>query len=260
MRSGDAQAYPPDAYSDDGVLWWALDTWPGKRRRFGDERKLAAWLAFNIEVGETFTMRQLRAELGDVVPNDAEHLNRRLRNLRPDGWSIPSNLDDGNLRIGEYRLEVIGWHPGIGEQRPGARGVSQGVRRRVFERDNRRCVICGVAGGEQYEDGAVAALTIGHRHPSARRGSSVDLTNLQTECRRCNQPARDEVALYESLADLLPELRTMNRAEKTKLESWLLEGRRTRDRTDEMYDRLRRLTVTERADAEVALRRMLGNG
>ena len=54
MKNRDKKGYPPEAYSDSGVLWWALDTWPGKRRRYGDERKLAAWLAFNIEVGETF--------------------------------------------------------------------------------------------------------------------------------------------------------------------------------------------------------------
>ena len=63
----------------------------------------------------------------------------------------------------------------------------------------------------------------------------------------------------ERLADLLPEIRLMGRSEKSKLESWLLEGRRTRDRTDEMYDRLRMLGHAERAEAEIELRRMLAN-
>jgi hypothetical protein len=254
--SDPSETYPESAFAPDGTLWWQLDFAPGTRRRFGDEQKLAAWLAFNVELGETFTMKELRQALGEVVPNHAEHLNRRLRNLRPDGWSIPSNRDDGSLNPDEYRLAAIGWHPGEGRDRPPRATVSLRVQRRVFERDGRRCVICGLGSDEFYEDGSRVSLTVGHRYPNARRGAA-DENNLQTECRRCNEPVRDELAATETLEDVLPELRLMGREAKSKLESWLLEGRRVRDRTDEIYDRLRRLSSADREAALDALGAML---
>jgi hypothetical protein len=257
MTNEQEYAFPKEAYAPDGTLWWRLETWPDSHRPFGDERKLAAWMTFNLEVGDTFTIRDLRMVWG----SEAEHFNRRLRRLRPDGWELASARDDGSLAADEYRLRAKGWHPGQVEDRPVRSGVSQGVRRRVFDRDGRRCVVCGVGSGEPYpgEPRSKAVLTVGHRIPGARNGSSRDLSNLQTECGRCNEPVRDEMSPKERLADLLPEIRLMGRSEKSKLESWLLEGRRTRDRTDEMYDRLRTLGHAERAEAEIELRRMLAN-
>ena len=74
--------YPEEAYAPDGTLWWELDYWPGTRRDFGVERKLATWLTFNPRIGQVLTMRELRAALGGAAPNDDEHFNRRLRSLR----------------------------------------------------------------------------------------------------------------------------------------------------------------------------------
>src|SRR4051812_23288321 len=62
---------------------------------------------------------------------------------------IPSNADDRTLPVGTYRLEKKGWHPGLGE-REKEDGISNGKRRRVIERDGRRCVVCGVGSGEPY--------------------------------------------------------------------------------------------------------------
>jgi hypothetical protein len=77
--------------SPDGTPWWLVRTTPGTRRQpFGGVKRIAAYLNFEVEVGEHFTMRQLRQELGqDGVAETAEHFNRRLRELRPDGWQIP---------------------------------------------------------------------------------------------------------------------------------------------------------------------------
>ena len=83
--------YPPEAFAPDGNLWWNLATWPNRKQAFGDERKIAAWLAFNKKLGDRFTLPELREALVDGLKNnDAEHLNRRLRALRKDGWSVPS--------------------------------------------------------------------------------------------------------------------------------------------------------------------------
>lgn len=252
--------YPPDAYAPNGVLWWKLQTHPGTQHPFGDERKIAAWLAVNFDEGATFTIRDLRAALGEAtVPHNAEHLNRRFRELRHDGWVMPSKKDDRTLPIGVYRLERRGWHPGLGE-RPKRGNVSQGTRRRVFERDGRRCVICGVGSGEPYpgEPEVRAVLTIGHRVPRERRDGSSDPNNLQAECKRCNEPVRQEVSSSEELVALIPDVRRLKTQELTVLLNWLQCGQRTRSRVDEVYDRARRLSAGERDELTARVRNILG--
>lgn len=189
--TGDPGQYPPEAYSPDGTtLWWALQIAPDtKKKRFGAERRLAAWLAYSVEVGDLFTMPELREALNDGAPNDDEHLNRRLRKLRGDGWVFPTRKDEASIPVGHYLLRSIGWHPSLGPR--GKRtAVSQSVRLEVLLTDSSGCVICGVASFEPYprEPYGHAVMTVGHRVPAAHGGSSTDINNLQAECQRCNGP------------------------------------------------------------------------
>lgn len=235
--------YPPEAYAPDGVVFW--------RSHYGAELKICAWLAFNRPVGTTFTMRELRAALGSGVANDDEHLNRRLRQLRSrDGWVIPSNKDDGSIPVGTYRIDVVGWHPGLGTARASNTAISQAVRRRVFERDGRRCRVCNVGSGEEYpgEPGSSAVMTVGHIIAADDGGSSSDLNNLQTECKRCNEPVRQEIRVPKTLREVLPDVRNLKKVEKEKILSWLRAGQRSRDKLDVVYDDARRLSPTERAE------------
>ncbi|MEV4454674.1 HNH endonuclease signature motif containing protein [Microbispora sp. NPDC049633] len=253
----DSRDYPAEAYAPNGQLWWRLRYQPGTRRPFGDERKLAAWLTFNVNEGDTFTMADLRRGLGDEVPNDAEHLNRRLRALRPDGWRIPSNTDDRTLPIGTYRLEAKGWHPGLGP-RPKRDAVSDADRRRIFNRDGWRCVVCGVGSGEPYPENpdSKAVLTVGHR-VARDLGGSVELDNLQTECKRCNEPLRHELGFPETLTELLPEVKRFRKSELEILLSWLQAKQRIRNRVDAAYDRARRLSEGEQEQLKHTLRKMI---
>lgn len=253
-----AKRYPPEAYAKEGVLWWDTDT--GKR---GAERRLAAWLFFNMDEGDTFTMPQLRDALGSRdAPEKAEHLNRRLRRLRDFGWIIPSNKDDRTLPPGTYRLVLKGWHPGIGPRPRKGDAVSQGTRRRVLERDGRRCVVCGVGSGEPYpgEPGTRAVLTIGHRIPQAAGGSSTDLNNLQVECKRCNEPVRGDLGKPEQLDDLYIDVRALPTKDLESLLMWLSQGHRGRSKLDVIFDRARMLSVGERQELQTRLVTMLGRG
>ena len=252
--------YPDEAYTPTGELWWRVTRRAGSNKKLGGEQRIAAWLAFNVEVGGLFTMRGLREALGkEAVPDRAEHLNRRLRNLRPDGWVIPSNKDDRTLAIGTYRLEAKGWHPGMG-RRPRREAISQGLRRRAFDRDGRRCVVCGIAAREPYPDdpNARAVLTVGHRIPRERGGSSTDINNLQTECKHCNEPVRHELASPETLDAVVLDVRRLRKAELQTLLSWLRAGHRMRTRLDAIYDRVRALSAGERAELQQRLAEMLG--
>lgn len=242
--------YPPEAFTAGNLLWWKATHQPGRKAKLGDEIKLCAWLNGALQTGDTFTMPELREALGNAAPNTAEHLNRRLRELRVrDGWVIPSNKDDGALPVGTYRVETKGWHPGSGVPRARKNAISQKTRRLVFERDGRRCTVCGVGANEPYPgEGATASITVGHILANANGGSSSDTDNLRTECRRCNEPVRQEMRVPETLAEVLPDIRNLKKLEKQRLREWLAKGTRTRDRLDLAHDRARLLSPSERAD------------
>lgn len=252
--------YPPEAYAEPDVPWWEARQYPGSHRAVGGSARLSAWLTFNKEVGEVFTMRELRAAVGDDgVANDQEHLNRRLRELRKMGWVIPSHQERGDLHPGEYLLEVKGWSVSQETPRPPRTGaVSQRVRAVVFERDGFRCVMCGVGRGEPYPDPppGTAVLTIGHRVAQALGGGD-ETGNLQTECQRCNQPRRAEGRNPETLSEVYESVRTLPRADKEKLLDWLLAGKRNRSKLDEVYDRAKMLGDAERSELEERLRRSI---
>jgi 5-methylcytosine-specific restriction endonuclease McrA len=253
--------YPPEAYAPDGTLWWRLKLTPGKQRRFGDEQKIAAYLACHVGKDGIFTMRSLRAALGeDTIPNDAEHLNRRLRNLRTrDKWDIPSAKDDGSLAHDEYRVRVIGWQPGTGVARPRNDTPSDAVRRRVFARDKSICQVCGAIGGEPYDDmpDKTVRLTLGHRVPGKRLDSRATVDELQSECSRCNETVRDELFDPVTLAEVMPTVRNLKRQEKAVLLSWLEAGRRTQERVEQVYADGRRLSADEQAELQRQLRIMV---
>ena len=255
--------YPDEAKAPSGDYWWNLQTWPDQpTRRFGSERRLAAWMRFHVGLGGEFTLGEARIALGDgVVRNASEHFNRRLRKLREDGWVLDTTKDDGSVPIGHYRVKALGWDPSQG-RRSSKTKVSDGVRRRVFDRDGRRCVICGIGSREPYSDGTgrVARITVGHRVPNNRRGSAEDLDNLQTECTRCNESVRDQIRDPEALSNVLPDLRKLKRADAKRLSAWLAVGYRQRDDIDRLFDRYRDLSESERADfGNVLQKKVLGS-
>jgi 5-methylcytosine-specific restriction endonuclease McrA len=246
-------------YAPNGVEWWKLEKHIGTNRPFGAELRLAAWLWFNADAGDTFTMKQLRVALGDgVVPNDAEQLNRRLRALRPDEWEITSYKDDRSLPPDTYRLQAKGLRIWEVKRTP-KNTISQRTKRIVYDRDGSRCQVCGVGDGESYpgEPGTAARLTVGHRIPK-ERGGSDDIDNLRTECARCNEPMRHEAPDPETFREVLAEVRTLKTEELRSLLHWLQAGERTRSKLDKAYDRARKLSDNERTQMISAVSGILG--
>ncbi len=257
--------YPPEAYAREGRtseyrLWWELTVTPNMPRlEFGAEQKLSAWLAFNLSEGDTFRISDLRRALGDeIVPNQDEHLNRRFRELRKDGWEVPSNKDDRSLPPGVYRLEAKGWHPALGK-RPPRNTVSQGLARRVKDRDKWRCKPCGIGSGEPYPDGSgLAVITVGHIRSREAGGSSRDIDNLRAECKQCNEPVRDEMRVPETADELLPDVRRLRKDELRRLAAWLEQGFRGRDRLDDVYDRARMMRPDDQVEVQRKVRQIIG--
>ncbi|GAA4361938.1 HNH endonuclease [Angustibacter luteus] len=256
------QQYKTDGpESPDGTLWWHLKLTPGtKWQPYGGEKRLAAYLYFEAEVGDRFTMRELREGLGtDGVADDAEQLNRRLRALRPDDWIIRSYKDDHSLPPNTYRLEAVGTRVWLGERNPRDK-VSKLTEKVVIERDGRRCVVCGVGAGEEYpgEPGSFARMTIGHRVPGARRGGASP-DDLQTECAHHNEAARDVLPDPEDFDEVLPAVRALKRAELRDVRNWMAAGRRSRSKLDLAYDRVLKLRPSEKERMLEAIDDIIGD-
>lgn len=241
--------HPPDAYSPSGQPWWELRTWPGKpRQKFGTEPRLAAYLRFNAQLGGILTLRKLREALGEPNrPNDHEHFNRRFRQLRKYGWIVHSSRDVAGLKQDEYRLDQVGCPIWLGKSQFTKKTASAKIRRQVFDRDGRRCVICGVGAGEPYPDDATkhARLTLGHFVADSLFGPN-DPANYRTECSRCNEPAKEEAARSESGEELWPKIRGLGRADKARLLTWVEHGHRDRDVIDTLFDQYRALPALQR--------------
>ena len=249
-------AYPPSAYAPNGQLWWQPSSRDENNHPLGVERRLAAWLAFNKQVGDTFTTKEVRVALGErEKPNADEHFQRRLRQLRKDGWDIPSTKYDASLKAGQYRVDKIGWHPAIGERPKRVSFVSATDRAAVFKRDGSRCQVCGVGAGEPYpgEPDTKAVMTVGHVL-SQNFGGVGKIANLRTECSRCNEPIRSEGGKPESSEEVVTAARGLRTADRRRLYQWITAGHRIWEPIDEVYDRFRRLTPGDRevAAAEIA--------
>jgi 5-methylcytosine-specific restriction endonuclease McrA len=190
-------------------------------------------------------MKDLREGLQTAF-EDAEQLNRRLRQLRKDGWIIYSYKDDGTLAPQEYRLANKGLRIWSGERKR-RNAVSSKTRRIVLDRDGNRCVVCGVGARECYPDEpeVVARMTMGHRIPGERLGeASID--NLRTECSRCNEPVRDLMPDPERFDEVISAVRVLNKGDKLVLREWIVAGQRSRLPVDVVYDRIRQLSPAER--------------
>lgn len=238
--------------------WWKPGCVIGNKK-LGAERRIASFLWFKLNVGDLFTMKRLREELGDGEGAEAaEQLNRRLRSLRKDGWILDSIKNDRSLPTDAYRLEKKGKKIWLGEPREN-KSISQRTRRLVFDRDGYRCVLCGVGGSEPYpgEPDSKAKLTVGHRLAQERSGS-INLDNLRTECARCNEPLRHELRNPESLDEVLAEIQILRKTDLQLLLEWMQSGTRSRSKLDRVYDRARMLSPAERVQLIAALKTMVG--
>jgi hypothetical protein len=104
-----------------------------RRQRGSGLERIAA--LFDASVGEV-----VNRELIDYVGKIAEG-SRRVRELRDEhGLPIDSHIDDPTLEPGEYRLTS---NDQKDRRDPLQRLYPEGLRQKVFERDNYACQICG---------------------------------------------------------------------------------------------------------------------
>ncbi len=127
---------------------------------------------------------------------------RRIRELRAEGWQIYSHHDDPNLKPDEYRLADRGKTKGY-EFGPRIDGRT---RARVLQRNGYTCRSCGrgVEDDDPVSPGRKIRLNVDHIDPN---GPGTD-DNLRVLCSACNLGKQDLVVPHGGME----VLRTVRRA------------------------------------------------
>jgi hypothetical protein len=205
----------------------------------GARVRVAMWLHAEVGTNGVFTKAQLRSAFPSI-----EQIDRRMRDLRPEGWVIATYREDASLAPDELRLVQLGgpvWDPSYRSKVTST--LSDKERQTIFAADNYMCVYCGVSGGETYVDDPLrtAKLTVS-RVPSAD-GQSIQLA---TSCDRCHVATRDD-AMAD---DLGPALLALSGEERTRLLGWIRKGARPSSIEARLWARYRRLPLTARLEAQ----------
>ena len=221
----------------------------------GAAKRVAHYLATEVGEGNKFKKSKLRE-----IVQKTEQVDRRMRDLRKVGWKIRNYKDMASLAPSELYLEKVGAKVWEDTFRWPSEGLTAAKRRKIYERDGHRCLVCGIDFGDEYPDrpGVVARPTIGHIVPKERGGDPMDLENLRPECQLCNETARN---LTESPADvelLKRKVMELGRGDKRQLVQWMLRGRRSFSDTERLWAQYGQLPQPQREEVEEALSASLG--
>ena len=202
----------------------------------GTRVRAALWLHHEVGVGGTFTKALLRKAFPGV-----EQIDRRMRDLRADGWQIATFKEDRSLAPDELRLVAEGgavWEEGYTSLRPPA--ITPKERQATMKADGYSCVYCGIAGGETYADDPLrqAKLTVVRREgPKETAGTPL----LSTTCDRCKKSDSSM-----SLDEILSQVDKLPLGERGQLAEWVQRGSRPRSPGEELFGAYRRLPEADR--------------
>ncbi|MFY7066696.1 hypothetical protein ACOQFV_12620 [Nocardiopsis changdeensis] len=217
-------------------------TWNDPELRAGTKIKVALWLLDEVGEGNFFTKAQLREAFPGV-----EQVDRRMRDLRANGWVINTNREDPGLPLNTLCFVRAGdavWDPRARRSAP--QEISSKERAAVIAADDYMCTVCGIAGGEEYPDsrrGETAQLSVSARKETLEDGSVEQ--RYVTQCKRCKAGGAQEAA--PQLQDVLTALDMLSAAEREELAQWVRRGRRSPRRVEQLWTEFRRLPSGSRA-------------
>lgn len=143
----------------------------------GSRSRVALWLVTEVGEGQRFTKADLRAAFPAV-----EQVDRRMRDLRPEGWVIHTYREDRSLAPDELRLVAVGGAVWEKHYRPRQAVVSDRRRSEALVADGYACTCCGVGAGENYPDDMLRSARL-----LVKRGQvDNEEAELRTICERCN--------------------------------------------------------------------------
>ncbi|MFH8557159.1 hypothetical protein ACH4GP_31185 [Streptomyces celluloflavus] len=206
----------------------------------GGKIRVARWLVEVVGVGNAFTKTAMREAFPGVT-----QIDRRMRDLRDNGWVILTSREDPSLNSNEHRFVQEGepvWVPGKGKSKPKST-LTAAQRSETMKADNYLCRSCGVGAGEQYGDSRGSAqLDIARRQVTLADGTTE--TQLVTECNRCRvgNGARDA-----DVSALLLDLESLGSVERKVLAQWMQADQRTYSILERLWGTYRTLPDQSRA-------------
>lgn len=223
--------------------------WNDPALKAGTRIRTALWLITEVGVGNSFTKEQHRAAFPGISQAD-----RRLRDLRKDGWVIHTSAEDVSLNSDEQRLVTVGaaiWERGRKRKKDVAITAKQ--RKAVLAQSDYQCSVCGIAGGEAYPDAPhiTAVLGVSTRTVTLRDGT-VDKT-LVAECKLCKSGHAKEAF---DLPALLAEFECLSDVDRLVMFAWINKGRRSR--LDRLWRQYRCLSDDLRKDVSQQITAKIG--
>lgn len=216
-------------------------------RRLGSMARAALWLLSVVGEGNIFTKAELRSAFPDVA-----QIDRRIRDLRDRGWRIDTSRDDPSLKQEEQRFVSRGaevWIPGQAKAPKHKGSLTTAQRQKVFEADGYLCRSCGIAAGEEYEDGVTQSVLNVARRKVLLSDGSVDY-QFVTECKRCGSGSTDREVDLGALLELVEDLAPM---ERRILANWIANDRRSLEPIDKLWGLYRTLPEASREAVAEAL-------
>jgi 5-methylcytosine-specific restriction endonuclease McrA len=210
----------------------------------GTTKRAALWLATEVGEGEVFTKTMLRRAFPSVT-----QIDRRVRDLRDEGWIIQTNREDPSLERDEQRLAKVGgavWEGSYKSVRVGQLSATE--RQAVFRRDGYVCCVCGISAGETYADSPLdrAKLLAARLESSAEDGE-----RWRTVCQRCH---RGKPSIRQA-ADVLEALATIAPDDQTLFVAWVMDRNRPTSAADRLWSIYERLPDDEKMVVLQAVKR-----
>ncbi|MET8760301.1 hypothetical protein [Lentzea sp. NPDC004782] len=222
----------------------SMPSWRDKDSKRGSMVRGALWLVQEVGVNGIFTKNDLREAFPDIA-----QIDRRLRDLRDYGWQIDTYREDPGLKQDEQRLVGVGaevWIPGQAKTVKQKVGVTAAQRKKVMEADGWLCRSCGIAGGDTFDDGAIAQLDIARRQVLLPDGTEE--TQLSTECNKCRVGGRGSIV---DLAEILRLVESLGPLERKIFGGWLSADERRLSGLERLWGLYRAMP----ADSRTAVRR-----
>lgn len=144
---------------------------------------------------------------------------RRVRELRAEGWPVATHVDDISLKPGQYKLTSTVRDRLSYSISP---AISARLRAQVLERNGYTCQMCGAGASDRdhHDPRRTVRLHIGHIIDRAHGGDDT-IGNLRALCATCNQGAKDLTQEPPSWTWLMSQVRRARVDDRKKVLEWL---------------------------------------
>lgn len=207
----------------------------------GAMKRTALWLHTEVRVGGVFT----KAHLRDAFPG-VQQIDRRMRDLRPEGWVIATSQEDPSLEMEELRLVSEGgrvWEKGYRSK--AAAAVTDKTRSAVLAAGGYACAYCGISGGEAYADDPIRTAKLVAARIASADGEPAQMV---AACDRCRAGIRDQPPV--SAQELLEQADALDQSQRARLLRWARRGARQQAPEELLWARYRRAPSAAREALE----------